>query len=98
MADTRTPAQQLREAADAMRRQHGPEHVRHAFWSAVADWVALCAGEAEGHLGPAEGSQGWGCLFCMGILGDDFNTEGDAICHCWDSVLEVARAYLGESP
>ena len=27
----------LREAAKAMREQHGPEHPRHEMWAAMAD-------------------------------------------------------------
>jgi len=30
-------AEPLRHAAAEMRRQHGPEHVRHEFWGALAD-------------------------------------------------------------
>lgn len=29
----------LRRAATLMREQHGPEHERHAMWSAMADWL-----------------------------------------------------------
>jgi hypothetical protein len=28
----------LHRAAALMREQHGPEHERHAMWSAMADW------------------------------------------------------------
>jgi hypothetical protein len=34
-----TPVEELRRAAALMREQHGPDHVRHQFWFALADWL-----------------------------------------------------------
>jgi len=48
MADL-TPAAELREAAKLMREQHGPGHVRHAFWFAAADLLESGAERLEGN-------------------------------------------------
>jgi hypothetical protein len=39
MPEPEGPAATMRRAARQMREQHGPEHVRHEFWSAVADYL-----------------------------------------------------------
>ena len=41
------PSQELREAAMDMRAKHGPDHVRHNFWCALADWLDNEARAAE---------------------------------------------------
>jgi hypothetical protein len=41
-----------RAAATNMRNQHGPEHVRHDFWSALADWLDDVATDIEHDLWP----------------------------------------------
>lgn len=47
MTSDLTPEQELREAAERIRAAHGPEHIRHAFWSAVANWLENEAGKLE---------------------------------------------------
>jgi hypothetical protein len=37
----------IRRAAQSMREQHGPEHVRHEFWHSLATWLELRARVAE---------------------------------------------------
>lgn len=37
----------LRRAAASMREQHGPDHVRHDMWSAMADWLDHAAARSE---------------------------------------------------
>jgi hypothetical protein len=38
---------ELRQAAQRMREQHGPDHVRYGFWSAVATWLEAAATQAS---------------------------------------------------
>jgi len=45
-----TPVQELREAAADMRVTHGPSHIRHAFWSAVAYWLECEADKFEQNM------------------------------------------------
>jgi len=42
-----TPAGELSVAAAHMRQYHGPGHVRHEFWTRLADWLGACAGQLE---------------------------------------------------
>lgn len=51
----------LRETAAAMRREHGPDHERHAMWAAMADWIDL-AGSDEWAFGPLHCADG--CDVC----------------------------------
>lgn len=37
----------LCRAADRMRADHGPEHVRNEMWSAMADWLENAAEDIE---------------------------------------------------
>jgi hypothetical protein len=41
----------LREAAGLMREQHGPDHERHAMWTAMAAWLDS---EFANPFGPTE--------------------------------------------
>lgn len=43
-------AARLREAAELMRAQHGPEHQRHVMWNAIATWLDHAAIRAESNI------------------------------------------------
>jgi hypothetical protein len=44
----------IRRAAQSMREQHGPDHVRHDFWHSLATWLELKA-RAAGRSGDIKG-------------------------------------------
>jgi hypothetical protein len=72
-------AETLRRAAALMREQHGPEHVRHEMWSAMA---ALLDDAAE--------NQG---LFDTGDLSFEHDSIMRRLAYM--KAFAVARAYLG---
>ena len=84
MSTPETPSQVLRRAAGLMREQHGPEHVRHEFWLALAAWLET---EADDYGDIASGPYGEaGAAFVAGDVGGDV-----------DPAITVARAYLNET-
>lgn len=56
---------------------------------AVAGWLDAEAGKAEMLISPR-----LLCRQCGGWIDDE---NADSLCHCWDSPLAVARAYLNET-
>ena len=80
-----SPAGTIRRAAALMREQHGPDHVRHEFWHALAAWLET---EACNYDELAAGPYGAvGEAFVAGDFGGDV-----------DPAIVVARAYLEATP
>jgi len=84
MADTASPADELREAAAYLRRedpaQFGPE-----FWTALADWMEQSAAGYETLAASPFGPDG--AAFVAGLDGGGL-----------DPAIRTARAYLGTGP
>jgi hypothetical protein len=79
-----TPAETLRSAAAHMCEHHGPEHVRHGFWTALAGLLNERAADYDAMTGGPYGAAG--AAFAAGAAGGDE-----------DPALMVARLYLGET-
>ena len=86
------PAETIRRAAALMREQHGPEHVRHQFWHALASWGAnprieiLGSTEAERLAAISFGVRHRGRLlhanFIVALLSDLFGIQARSGCFC----------------
>ena len=75
------PADTLHKTAKLMREQHGPEHQRHTFWHALADWIDNRARDAQD------------AIVVQDTLDLSYCDDPPGI----EWALKVARAYLGEA-